>query len=226
MLARHSLVWLSADGWEGASRCAPPDCVAILAKWRKADWPLITRRRDSDAGADEVCLGMALPPDPASGIKKRIAIRVPRSGVRAASAPVAIDSVLCAVPETWRPALAAIASDSMARGIQLRVYGSVSLQALTRQGYLSDTSDIDLLLYPSTAKELEDVLQLVSSSAKVLPLDGEIVFPSGQAVAWKEWLGAQSAGGQYRVLVKDTEAVRLLPMADLLSTMEAGRCAA
>jgi phosphoribosyl-dephospho-CoA transferase len=47
-----------------------------------------------------------------------------------------------------------------------------------------------------------------------LPLDGEIVFPSGDAVAWKEWAGAE------RVLVKRASAVRLAPVAELLSTLE------
>jgi phosphoribosyl-dephospho-CoA transferase len=55
--------------------------------------------------------------------------------------------------------------------------------------------------------------------AAVLPLDGEIVFPTGAAVSWKEWLGAGPA--RARVLVKDAGAVRLAHMADLLATLEA-----
>ena len=61
-------------------------------------------------------------------------------------------------------------------------------------------------------------LALLERHAATLPLDGEIVFPSGAAVAWKEWLSASR--NEARVLVKDAGAVRLAPMAELLMTLE------
>jgi phosphoribosyl-dephospho-CoA transferase len=76
-------------------------------------------------------------------------------------------------------------------------------------------SDIDLLFFPANRNALDAGLALLERYSAVLPLDGEIVFPSGDAVAWKEWLNAD------RVMVKDAVTVRLAPTAALLATLDA-----
>jgi phosphoribosyl-dephospho-CoA transferase len=93
------------------------------------------------------------------------------------------------------------------------------MQAITGQSYLTPASDIDLLFVPADAASLRAGLALLEQYAALLPLDGEIVFPSGEAVAWKEWISAGRHDA--RVLVKDAGAVRLAPMAQLLATLEA-----
>jgi phosphoribosyl-dephospho-CoA transferase len=49
----------------------------------------------------------------------------------------------------------------------------------------------------------------------LLPLDGEIEFPSGHAVSWKEWLGQGHAAD--RVLAKHLDTVALLRRDQLLA---------
>jgi hypothetical protein len=70
MFARHDLIWLTAQGWQ---RCRDdvgdkpgPAGQAALARWQQADWPAIVRRADVDMPDGEVCIGVALPPDPVS----------------------------------------------------------------------------------------------------------------------------------------------------------------
>jgi phosphoribosyl-dephospho-CoA transferase len=237
MFGRHELVWLNGEGWRSARAAALPAHADALARWQLHDWPLVARRRDADAGAEEVCLGLPLPPDADGGNKVRIALRVSRAGVARHAAPLPIAALLPAqtrnghpppgiastdialpgtVPPPWRELLAGLARD--AGGLPLRVYGSLAMQALTGLPYVTGRSDIDLLAYPATAQQLRAALALLSQYATRLPLDGELVFPSGQAVPWKEWLHAKLS--QSRVLVKDACAVHLADPQVLLATLE------
>jgi phosphoribosyl-dephospho-CoA transferase len=86
------------------------------------------------------------------------------------------------------------------------------------------TSDIDLLFFPRNSAQLYKGMDLFASHAKALPLDGEIIFPAGQAVAWKEWLAAMRASSACRVLVKEKHSVHLSTMDALLHTLEDHTC--
>ncbi len=90
--------------------------------------------------------------------------------------------------------------------------------------YITHSSDIDLLLQPATHAELHAGLLLMAGHARALPLDGEVIFPDGSAVAWKEWMTAIAASGHPRVLAKDNRRVRLVKTEDLLCTLEDEPC--
>ncbi|MDY7574866.1 malonate decarboxylase holo-[acyl-carrier-protein] synthase [Actimicrobium sp. CCI2.3] len=216
MFARHDLIWLDAQGWYRCRDGLDATALAALARWQQSDWPAIVRRADIDMPVDEVCLGIALPPDPDSGDKLRIALRVPVADIRCCRAPLAIDAVLATAPERWRAALRLLADEVGRDALTFGFYGSLALQALTGQAYVTATSDIDLLFSPTTPAQLEQGIALLQRHAQALPLDGEILFPSGQAVAWKEWV--QASGNGSRVLVKEIDGVHLLTMAALLAS--------
>ena len=227
---RHELVWLSAPGWAAArARALPalPEHAAAIERWQQQDWPGVVRRSDADAGPEEVCLGIALPPDPDSGKKVRIALRARTGDVARTAPPLALAQVVqmsgnlsalrpTLLPTEWRENLRALAGDSA--GLTIRMYGSAALQLVTGQAYVRPVSDIDLLFYPATRPQLDHGVALLNQHARGLPLDGEIVFPDGQAVAWKEWLATDA--GNARVLVKQASGVRLVSRAELLATLE------
>jgi phosphoribosyl-dephospho-CoA transferase len=230
MFVRHDLVWLSDLGWRHARATAPANChdalnaLDALDAWRQADWPAIVRRADADLLPDQLSIGIAMPPRAVDGFKMRIGLRVPRSVVKKGLPPLPVAHVIEAVPEPWQPLLAALESDAAGQGLAIRVYGSVALQALTRQPYLTAASDIDVLLRPTTGAELHHGLDLLNSYANRLPLDGEIVFPCGQAVSWKELSGALRATSGRRVLVKETHGVYLTTTSALMATMKEDAC--
>lgn len=229
MFARHSLVWLSAQGWQSCRNSSrdsvAPSSHAALDRWQQADWPAIVRRADADTDADtaehQICLGIALPPDPLSGHKVRIALRAPVAEVRQIRSPLAIDAVLASAPAHWRDALHLLALEIARHDLAFGVYGSVALQALTGASYVSASSDIDLLFSPKTRTQLEAGVALLQRYAQNLPLDGEILFPSGQAVAWKEWVQANGSSHRPRVLVKGNCGVQLSTKAALLASFVA-----
>ncbi|HEX9172229.1 MAG TPA: malonate decarboxylase holo-[acyl-carrier-protein] synthase [Telluria sp.] len=211
---RHDLVWLSDAGWEAARRAAEPGHAEAMLRWQEHAWPCVARRQEPGVDDSQVCLGLALPPDPATGIKQRIGLQASLQEVTRATRPLSLRDALGAAPPAWRGALASLAAE-----LPLHVYGSLALQSITGAAYLGPRSDIDLLLYPTRTDALQAALTLLDTAAQELPLDGELVFPGGAAVAWKEWIAAQRDGA--RVLVKERGGVRLASCADLLATLEA-----
>jgi phosphoribosyl-dephospho-CoA transferase len=211
MFSRHELVWLTAQGWDAALERALPAQHAAIEQWRREDWPTVVRRADIGLAAGQVSLGIPLPPTP-DGVKGRIALNASVIDIARRSPALALADAARVAPEHWWPAL-----DVLAASLPLRAYGSLAMQAVTGQTYLTPSSDIDLLFFPAGADALHAGLALLEHHAATLPLDGEIVFPSGAAVAWKEWLVA--GRNQARVLVKDAGAVRLAPMAELMASL-------
>lgn len=217
MYSRHDLVWLTPGGWQSALEQAEPVWHDALARWQREDWPAIVRRQDVDALASVVPVGVALPPDRATGVKPRIALRILATAIARHSTPIPIVQAVEAAPPRWQAALAAFAANT--QDLNLKAYGSLALQAVTGQAYLTSSSDIDLLFAPASLSQLKCGIEKLSAACAHLPLDGEVVFPNGDAVAWKEWRDATAAGA--RVLVKSADTVRLANPAALLESLEA-----
>ena len=216
MLNRHDLAWLTDAGWDAAMAGAHPTHREVFEQWRDAGWPAVVRRDDAAAKGKAVSLGIALPPQ-ADGVKPRIALLADPDHIANSSRPLALEQAITEAPVAWLPGLERFRDAS--RGLSMRVYGSLALQAITGLAYLRATSDIDLLFAPRTMAELAAGLDLLRSHGDKLPLDGELLFPSGAAVAWREWL--QAGAGAGRVLVKERSAARLVPAADLCTLLAA-----
>jgi phosphoribosyl-dephospho-CoA transferase len=220
MYARHNLVWLSGLGWQHVLDDISPCHRLHVADWKAADWPAVARRADPHAELGDVCLGIALPPHPESGVKTRIPLRAKASGVKKVVPPLSLDAASAALPAAWQSRIQPFAADAAANDLAFKVFGSLALEALTGRRYLTASSDIDLLFHPASRNELERGLALLDAHAAALPLDGEIVFPSGEAVAWKEWRNAARPPHGQRVLVKGRTTVRLATTEALLSTLK------
>lgn len=206
MVSRHDLVWLTEAGWHAAiAQAGMPE----LAQWQAQGWPATGTRRAPDLDAQAVSLGIALPPAP-DGTKRRIGFTVAHGHVQCSAPPMLLDDLIGHAPVPWRAPLAALTAQ-----LRLRAYGSLALQGLTGQAYLRPGSDIDLLFAPDSGAELAHGLSLLAASP--LPLDGEIKFPNGACVAWREWPGAQV--GAARVLAKFDDGVRLMRVDHLTATL-------
>jgi phosphoribosyl-dephospho-CoA transferase len=222
MSARHNLAWLTRRGWLAASARVSPDHLHALALWQQQDWPVVVRRAEADALDSEVCVGLALPPD-AQGQKLRIAFKVDATDVRLTRAPLNLHEAISAAHPSWQLSLRAMAGEAQAYNLDIRVYGSLPLQALTGCLYLRSTSDIDLLFRPLNRSQLETGMALIAHYSTLLPLDGEVVFTADQAVAWKEWRLAGRI--DQRVLVKGNREVRLQRVDTLLAALDAAATA-
>lgn len=223
MLARHDLLWLSEQGWREAVWTVPEEAAPALLRWRACGWPVVMRRADADLAPGQVSVGIPLPPRAEDGRKLRVAGRVALDAIVRQAPPLPL-AQLSGMPAHWHAPLAALAQQAQAQELAIGVYGSAALQAITGQAYLRAGSDIDLLLQPRSVTELDTALALLRTHARGLPLDGEIVFPGGRAVAWKELSAAREGSLASRVLVKELRRVALVRIDELLASLEEQAC--
>jgi phosphoribosyl-dephospho-CoA transferase len=188
-------------------------------RWAENDWPLIVRRQDAEMPMDMVALGLPLPPDLASGKKGRISFSAHRTEIMRSEPAIDVHEVRSALPVRWHHAHADLCRQFNAAQLELRVYGSLAMQASTGLPYLGEQSDIDLLFSPRNHRELKQGLALLADYAQRLPLDGEIVFPSERAVAWKEWLQVNQSSDNVYVLTKSMSSVALIRADELLAEL-------
>jgi phosphoribosyl-dephospho-CoA transferase len=205
-LHRQQLLRLTSDGWARllASPCedAVRECLAL---WAANGWPLVvTRQPASDDGA--IAVGL---PAPARLRRRRIALRVAPGDVMFLDEFPPAEAVTRLLPRAsvaaWRALVATLALD----GCRVRVYGGHGWQAITRLPYVHAESDLDLLLPVADAAQADEVARLLATVPWDGPrLDGELLFPDGAAIAWREWRDHRQ-GRASRVLVKRLRGVAL-----------------
>ncbi|HEY3180986.1 MAG TPA: malonate decarboxylase holo-[acyl-carrier-protein] synthase [Casimicrobiaceae bacterium] len=220
VLARHVRVWPTALAYASmADSARDATARAAIELWFSRRWPLVVRRPDDDEifFADD-CIAVGLPLPPALG-KGRLKFRVASAGIAAHAPPLALDDVVAAMDPAWQRALAPLARDAARARSVLRVFGSAAWQAQTGLAYLHEWSDIDLLIEPADTSELDTAIALFERFARqtAIRLDAEIVFPGGDAVAWREWHRAKGDG---RVLAKSLARVALVRKITLAERLE------
>ena len=223
VLARHTRVWpVSYARISMLHETRDAIEHAALEVWRANGWPLVVRRFDDDISDASIAVGLALPP--ALG-KQRIRLRLPRDAIAARAPPLTLDEAITVLEAPWRDALTPIARDAAQAKITLHVFGSVSWQAQTGLRYLHADSDIDLFAAPGNVGELGAAMALFerASIRSTVRIDGEVVFPGGDAVAWREW---NSAPANARVLAKSIARAALVPRRALEHRLAAGSTAA
>ncbi|RQO37323.1 malonate decarboxylase holo-[acyl-carrier-protein] synthase [Herminiimonas sp. KBW02] len=203
---RHARVWLN---WPEAAECMHvQDGVQAAAIHQHAarGLPFVARSRQPGERPDMVQLGLRLP---RTTDQRSLAFCVPASVVREASDALSLSEALLQqtpLPNGWYDTLMHLQTDALKLGLNLRIYGSLAWQCVTGTPYLADNSDVDLLLAPATLEQAHAGLRLLDAVEKEgrVRLDGEMIFPDGRAVAWKELLAHTRL-----VMVKSNEGVAL-----------------
>ena len=212
---RHDLLHVAPDVWALAlAHCTSLADLPLVGSWADRGWPVIVRRRGEAEDPGSVPVGLPLPP--ALG-KHRVALLLPPDGVLHRSYPPSLRAAAKVAHPGWRSTMALLLALGERMGVEPSAFGSLLWQHRTGLTYLSPHSDLDLL-WPVPAGF--DVLSLVFGIAELqrdaaLRIDGEIVFPDGSAVNWRELWMAHRAGDRASVLVKTMEGIRLLDFASL-----------
>jgi phosphoribosyl-dephospho-CoA transferase len=105
------------------------------------------------------------------------------------------------------------------------VYGSLAWEALSGENYRHAESDIDLIIDIESMVQLDAMLAALQQTDGQLAcrLDGEIRFPGGRAVAWRE-LAANRHDPAAAVLVKGAHELALLPSQVLFASFSEACC--
>ena len=190
VLRRHQLAWLSDAGWRELKRPSRDDNSAhCMTHWAAQRLPLVVTRQTSCAGvaatADVICLGL---PAPTRWGRRKIALQTPPSSVLFFGMfPLAAEVSRLLEREHRAPWLELCAAVDRL-GVAARVHGSHGWQWLTGLAYLHALSDIDLHLAVGSVAQADAVVALLATTTFGGPrIDGELVFPDGSAVAWREW---------------------------------------
>ena len=206
---------VAPDVWASAVAQFPSLAgTPLLGSWADRGWPVIVRRRAEADDPDLVPVGVPLPP--AAG-KRRVALLLPPEGVLQRSSPPLLRAAARVADPGWRSTIVWLRALGARTGVEPSAFGSLLWQHLTGLPYLSPHSDLDVL-WPVPADF--DVLSLVFSITEVqraapLRIDGEVVFPDGSAVNWRELWNAHRTADRPMVLAKTMEGVRLLDIASL-----------
>jgi phosphoribosyl-dephospho-CoA transferase len=206
---------VAQDVWASAlADCPSLAGLPLVEAWADRGWPVIVRRHAEAEEPGLVPIGLPLPP--AAG-KRRIALLLPPDGILQRSSPPLLSAAAWVADPGWRSTIVSLLALGARTRVEPSAFGSLLWQHLTGLPYLSPHSDLDVL-WPIPAGF--DVLSLVLSIAEIqreapLRIDGEVVFPDGSAVNWRELWNALRAADLTTVLAKSIEGVRLLDIASL-----------
>ena len=212
---RHDLLRVAPDFWATALGRYPLSAdLPLLAHWADRGWPVIVRRRGEAEDPGLVPVGVPLPP--AAG-KRRVALVIAPDGVLQHLSPPLLCRAARVADPGWRSTIASLVDLGARTGVEPSAFGSLLWEHLTGLAYLSPHSDLDVL-WPVPPDF--DVLSLVSGIAEIqrdapLGIDGEVIFPDGGAVNWRELWNAHRATDRPRVVAKSMKGVRLIDIASL-----------
>jgi phosphoribosyl-dephospho-CoA transferase len=201
---RHDLVFVSRMGWQALFAIRQDLAVdALVARWPEEGWPAI-RRRAMPAELAGVPLGLPLPP---SAGKKRLFFLLQSHDICAVARPPLLISASRSAPRAWWPTLDRLEKLTLRYSVDARVFGSLAWQTVTRLEYLSDHSDLDVLLDLHCNTDLDGLVADLAELESRAPmrLDGELMRADGAAVNWREF-----HAGAGEVLVKRIDSVGLL----------------
>jgi phosphoribosyl-dephospho-CoA transferase len=203
---RHELLAVAPSFWRSQPAVA---ATPLLAAWADNEWPVIVRRRMAGDRPDEVPVGLPLPP--AAG-KMRIALTVPEQAVLERSPPPSLLTVSQSADAAWGPTIRALVGLGAQYGVSPAAFGSLLWQYRTGLPYLSPRSDLDVLWPVGADCEISALVAgiAVAERGAAMRIDGEIVFPDGEAVNWRELDVALNQDGPTEVLAKSIGHVRLL----------------
>lgn len=207
---RHSLVWPTALGWIKIKESTTDNLKNIIDQWSSSNWPVVVRRQEFSNLDNEISVGIAV-----SENKIRIPFTLKISDIQENRTHLELDEVIKASPNAWKNHLIEMSKYAKLYNIKIGVYGSLAWQAITGEPYLNENSDIDLYFSPQNHFELKKILFLIKSYQHLLPLDGEIQFPTNKAVSFKEFNQASDW-----VLIKQQNDVSLVTKNSLYQSLD------
>ena len=201
---RHDLVFVSPQGWRALFATRRDLAMdPMVARWPGQGWPAV-RRRAMPGETSGVALGLPLPP---SAGKRRIAFLLPPGDIISIVRPPSLEAACGSAPRAWWPTLDRLCELALRHSAEARVFGSLAWRSLTGLNYITDHSDLDLLLECRRDTDLERLVNEIAAVEADGPIriDGELMRGDGAAVNWREF-----HAGAGEVLVKSVNRVGLL----------------
>jgi phosphoribosyl-dephospho-CoA transferase len=206
---RHDLIWLNPE--IDAGLFAVKGQEELAGNWVKNNFPMVVARQPEQLvnATKHIVLGFTLPSAPA---RTRVMLQADRAAIMLHRRPILLADAIQFAPEIWRENMLKLNALCTNFGVTVRVYGSLSTEIFTGNKYLDEASDLDLLLECNENTKLAELLFQLEHFAMHPRFDGEILAPSGWAVAWRELATALRCGSPKQVLAKSVGEIRMLPV--------------
>jgi phosphoribosyl-dephospho-CoA transferase len=202
-------VWLNLQGWKTLQ--STYSCFSqSINFWRQHHFPLVVRRLDADLSSQAIAVGIPLPPGMG---KHRLALSIEVSHIDSYCEPLSLSDVISFAPKIWQEQLESLNQEIQKLCFNIKVYGSLAWQALTKLDYIHPSSDIDCLVQIENQRQFSNALKILKHFSSSLPLDGEFIFFKNSAVAWKELI-TESHPQPSTLLVKTINSVSLVDRED------------
>lgn len=199
-LRRHQLAYLTVSGWADALDRPWDTCAAeILRGWSQRGLPVVVSRQPEGLPQNHAAFGL---PAPLKFGRRRIALQLPLHAIAWLDEFPRAAAVVRLLRRHRRERAQSLLEGLDRVGTPARVYGSHGWQLLTGEAYLHADSDLDLWMSVENCAQADAVAAILQACRAESPrVDGELVFPGGNAVAWREWVEWR-AGRTRGLLVK------------------------
>lgn len=206
---RHELLEIAPHAWRRILHGAPSAGPLLVEGWAARGWPVIVRRRSETEYREFIPVGLPLPRG--SGVRRMSLLVAPRDVLRRSS-PAPLETTAGTADQAWRKTIDSLVAIGAGAGVEPLTIGSLLWQHLTGLAYLTPESDLDVLWPVHPGVDVRSLVRDIAAVERDAPLriDGEVVFPDGTAVNWRELREACRAAEPHLVMTKTIDGVRLL----------------
>ncbi len=183
------------------------DRERILRWLSEVNLCVIRRPVLEDAGT-RVSLAVSFP---LSENKYHSAFSVPAHIIAQVSAPPLLNDCISILPQFQQNLLAPLLADT---SLSPRVFGSLAWQFLSKQQYLTDNSDIDLVYRIEASEDwsrLKSFLNSALPDSKRLKTDIEMTLPGDNSFSWHEFRSQSK-----KLLIKGAKDCSIIPKEEIV----------
>jgi phosphoribosyl-dephospho-CoA transferase len=211
-LQRNELVWLTKFGWQRVLELGwDSEGQSVLQHWAVAQLPLVVCRQRVDHMPPTISLGL---PAPSIWNRRKLELECLPGELRRRELFPSLEPIAQRNADLWEIEDFLVTMRSL--NLPIQVYGSFGWQHLTGMDYVRPSSDLDLRVQVPDHAMAKVAARALSALRLAIRVDGELAFPDGSAIAWREYL--QWAQGEVdRVLVKSRTSVGLMESEALLA---------
>lgn len=207
---RHDWVYLTKDWRRHLAAPLTVEGEDALAGWMVKRRPLVVARKREDDAASLLRLGLALPG------RRRFCVAVAAEAMERRRGPPDLLEVIHERAAFWPQAMSDLRATATRVAAKIHVFGSFAWRffaADSSYDYLTTASDLDLLLRPADAAQLNAAIAWLTRFERSWPaprIDGEIALPDGDFVSWREY-----SARPRKILAKGDVGVRLRAIEDI-----------
>jgi len=190
---RHRRIWIKPEyldllkGLDGISLRERE----YVDEWINSGKPLVGRAINPCDQSDEDLVPLGLMLHLSNMQKKRLNIQVELAAVLKVEEPLDLLKVLEVLPTSMAVKVRNMLTLLSEYPIQVKVFGSAFWSYEGQKNYMTEYSDIDLLILPSHNCDLFKLAETLCelSDSIGIRLDGEFEFQKGYSVSWREFAG-------------------------------------